>query len=281
VDGLGGGPHYRVPAGPVVEPGPVIRMVTATGGRSADLRADRLPVSTTSLWTRSERPDPSDLPLRLHHDVKARLGFEHAVINRHRTSVRRPSREGDRIGHHQLLRSVGPPRLTPLGPGRDWEVDHVVTDADGEVLCVETFSAVGYEPGPRSIRPEGPVRPDGASGPPSGVGRWSLSTISRAAEACRVWTPVHHDPDGARRAGLPGVVACTQHLAAMAEQAAIDAVGAGSIVAQLDLRMRRPVLAGPAPVLSVRTGRDTSELVLRWEQGGEVTTIARVVLRGR
>ena len=115
---VAGAPHHRVPAGQVVELGPVVRMVEATGGRLADVRGDRLPVATTSLWSRSTRPDPDDLPLRLHFDVKARLGFEHAVITRHRTTVRRPSRVGDRIGHHQQLRSIGAPRPTPLGPGR-------------------------------------------------------------------------------------------------------------------------------------------------------------------
>ncbi|UDY37838.1 MaoC family dehydratase [Dermatobacter hominis] len=271
MDGIAGGPHHRVPAGPVVELGPVVRMVRATGGRPADLRTDRLPVTTTSLWTRSDRPDADEVPLQLHFDVKARLGFEHAVITRHRTAVRRPTRVGDRIGHHQQLRSLGPSRMTPLGPGRDWEVDHVLTDADGEVLSIETFGAVGYVPTPRSVRPED-LAP--------AVEPWTTSGIARAAAACRVWAPAHHDPEAARRAGLPGVIACTQHLAAMAEHEARSAAPAGEavVVARLDLRMRRPVVAGPAPIVSVRPGRTRGEVVVRWEQRSEVTTVARVLL---
>ncbi len=268
----GGGPHHRVAPGHEVELAPVVRMVEATGGRAADLRTDRLPVTTTSLWTRADRPDPDDLPLHLHFDVKARLGFEHAVITRHVTTVRRPARLGDRIGHHQELRSVGSPRPTPLGPGRDWQIDHVLTDAGGAVLSVETYTAVGYDPRPRSVRPAG-------SAAPGGEGRWSEVGVSRSTAACRVWAPVHHDPAAARRAGLPGVIACTQHLAAMAEHAAVSAAGPGSVVARLELRMRRPVVAGEAPRVSVRPGGSRDELVVRVEQSGEVTTVARVVLR--
>jgi hypothetical protein len=280
VDELGGGPQHRVPAGPVVELDPVARLVDAVGGPISAVRPDRLPVSTTSLWTRSERSDPDDVPLRLHFEVKARLGFEHAVIGRHRTSVRRAARVGDRIGHHQRLRSVGPPRTTPLGPGRAWEVDHVLTDAAGEVLSVETFSAVGYAPRPaarRSAR-RGDRRDEGGG---RTAGPWSASGIARAASACRVWAPVHHDPVAAQRAGLPGVIACTQHLAAVAELLALSTAPEGSrpVVAELDLRMRRPVVAGPAPAVTTHPGRARGEVVVRWEQGGAVTTVARVRLR--
>lgn len=233
----------------VVGMGPVAALADAVGVGVGWLRSDRLPASSTSLWTRPERPDLSVVPLALHFEVKAALGFDHAVIVGHRTTVRRASRVGDRIGHHQELRSIGPVRPTSLGPGRSWSVDHVLTDHTGAVLQVETFTAVGYDPsgaGGTSRRGAGSVRRRG-----EGPSRWTRSTISRAAAAARVWAPVHHDPAAAHRAGLPDVIACTQHLAMVVERAALEASGTRGPralrVATLDLRIRRPVVAGTSP----------------------------------
>lgn len=222
-------------------------MWEATGGDVSALRVDRLPVSSTSLWSRPAVPDVRHVALRLHHDVKGALGFEHAVISRYRIDSVRPSRIGDVLGHHQVLRSVGDERMTALGWGRSWDVEHVFTDADGRVLQIETFTAVGYRPTRRS--PSGDRRRLVGSGEQS----WTVPSLSSAAAACRVWSPVHHDPDAARRSGLPGVIACTQHLAAMLEMAELRGtwrdggcagVGGGfGAATRLDLRMRRPLFA--------------------------------------
>ena len=140
-------PVHRVAPGAPVTLDPVVRFWTATGGDVGMIRVDRLPITSTSLWTRPVRPDPDHVPLQLHFDVKEALGFEHAVIATHRTVLHRPSRVGDRVGHHQALRAIGPERMTALGRGRSWEVDLVLTDARGDLLQVETFSAFGYRPG--------------------------------------------------------------------------------------------------------------------------------------
>lgn len=242
------GLQHVVAPGAVVELDPVARFVSATGGNVSAIRVDRLPIASTSLWTRPARsdwlrPEPVLRPLQLHFDVKAALGFEQAVVSRLRIDVVRPTRLGDRVGHHQQVRSVGPERTTALGPGRTWEVDHVLTDADGDVLQIETFTAVGYRPGEGGRRLG--TRGGDRSGDRSDRTVWSIRDLSRAAAACRVWAPVHHDPDAARRAGLPGVIACTQHLAAIAERADLADVGSGRrpFLDHLDLRMSRPVVA--------------------------------------
>lgn len=238
--------HYRVAPTTVVELGPVVGMWEATGGDVSALRVDRLPISSTSLWSRPAVPDPLGVTLRLHFDVKAALGFEHAVISRYLIDVQRRSRVGDVIGHHQVLRCVGPERMTALGWGRSWTVDHVLIDADGQVLQTEAFTAVGYHPSMGV--------PRGARLPQSGSdeAQWTIRSLSRAAAACRVWSPVHHDPGAARRSGLPGVIACTQHLAAMLEQDALRngngtgvdrGRGRGGGATRLDLRMRRTLFA--------------------------------------
>lgn len=256
--------------------GPVVAMVLATGGRAGSIRVDRLPVSTTSLWTRPARPDADDVPLSLHFRVKAALGFEHAVIDRYRIEVVRALRVGDRVGHHQRLRSVGPVTLTSRGPLRRWEVDLIVTDGSGDVVGVETFGAVGYVPGGRRRGPgsdssQHPTRPAA----PKVVERWTDRTISRAADACRVWAPVHHDRSAAVAAGLTGPIACTQHLAAMVEHAA-TVVG---VPAELDLRMRRPVTAGTAPEVTIDPV-GSSRLVVRVSQDGAVCARAAIRLAG-
>jgi len=261
-----------------VQLAPVVRFVEATRGKVASIRANRLPVASTSLWTRSAFDDPAEIPLRLHFEVKDALGFDHAVIVRHRTSVVRQTRTGERIGSHQQLRSVSGTSRTPLGPGRRWEVDLVLFDARERVVQVETFTALGYRPEAPTARPvrTGPPRPD--PGTRSGEARWTDRTIARAAAACRVWAPVHHDPVAARRADLPGVIACTQHLVAMVEHSVGSLWEPGS-VGCIDIRFRRPVAAGPAPVVTVQPGRGRSDARVRVVQAGAVSCEATVVHR--
>lgn len=235
-----GVPVHRVAPGAPVTLDPVVRFWTATGGDVGMIRVDRLPITSTSLWTRPVRPDPDHVPLQLHFDVKEALGFEHAVIATHRTVLHRPSRVGDRVGHHQALRAIGPERMTALGRGRSWEVDLVLTDARGDLLQVETFSAFGYRPGTgsRASRPRGAGQ--GRQGDSPGV---SGHRIRAAAAASRVWAPVHHDVVAARRAGFDGVIACTQHLAAIAEQTRLREARPHGSVRVLEVRMGRPVVA--------------------------------------
>lgn len=275
-----GRPRHRAAAGSEVRLDPVVRFVEATGAAAASIRTDRLPVTSTSLWTRSEVDDPDEVPLRLHFDVKAASGYDHAVIVGHRTEVRRPSRLGDLVGSHQVLRSIGPVGPTPLGPGRRWQVDLVLSDADEEVIQVETFTALGYRPG-------GPVNPSVRPEPRSERGSrvvgpaaplWWSRTIAAASAACRVWAPVHHDPDAARRAGLPGVIAATQHLVAIVEHAVGSLWDPGSI-GSLDLRLRRPVTVGPAPEVAVEWGRRGKVATVRLRQAGVVCCEAAVCRR--
>ena len=270
--------HHEVVPGVEVELGPVVRMTRLAGGPGvAALRVDRLPVTTTSLWTRSPVPDPAEIPLRLHFELKAELGFDHAVIDRFRIEVRRPTRVGDRVGHFQRVRSIGPPTSTALGPGRRWEVDHVLTDADGDVLSVETFAAVGYVPQRRTRpRPRPGVGPDRRSdGHESGPTDRSLSM---AAASCRVWALVHHDPVAATRAGLPGVIACTQQLATVVERWALQSSWPGATVRTLELQMRRPVVAGPVPEVVVGPGRSRCERLVTVSQAGSERVRAAVRL---
>lgn len=242
------------------------------------IRVDRLPVTSTSMWTRAAGPAPSEVPLSLHFEVKAALGFDHAVIVGHRTRVERATRVGDRVGHHQELRRIGPERRTVRGPGRSWEIDQVITDVHGAVLQIETFHAVGYRPvaGVRTAALDPDRRPVNRD-----PGRWTDRSISRAAAALRVWTPVHHDIRAAQRAGLAGVIACTQHLAAAVEWAVVDVVGAGSVVADLSLRMRRPVVAGSAPQLVVERGPGRGGLQVLVRQHGRLCCVATVTTSAR
>lgn len=278
---LPGDRHHEVGPGPVVELGPVVRMTQLAGGPSlAALRVDRLPVSTTSLWTRPPLPDPGDVPMRLHFELKAELGFEHAVIERCRIEARRPSRVGDRIGHFQRVRSIGPPTSTALGPGRRWEVDHVLTDESGEVLSIETFAAVGYVPQARSRSRRRPrPGPGSAPGRPAPErGGLTDRGLSVAAAACRVWAPVHHDPMAATRAGLPGVIACTQQLVTVLERSALESAEPGSTVRSLELHMRRPVTTGPALLVTIRPGASQRERQVTVSQSGSVRASCAVQL---
>lgn len=106
------------------------------------------PPSMVSVWFRPHHWAPGrteqHLPLKVHFDLKERLGLPEAVMTDNTLVFHEPVRMGDRLRTHQLLRSVSDEKTTKLGTGRFWVIDVVYHNQRGDLVCVETYTGFGY-----------------------------------------------------------------------------------------------------------------------------------------
>lgn len=107
------------------------------------------PPTTLSLWMRPHYWEPGavgeQVALKVHFDLKERFGLPEAVMTDNTLVFHEPVRPGDRIGHHQVLRSVSPPKTTKLGTGRFWVIDIEYHNQRGELVGVESYTGFGYK----------------------------------------------------------------------------------------------------------------------------------------
>lgn len=104
--------------------------------------------STLSLWMRPHYWEPGaegeQVALKVHFDLKERLGLPEAVMTDNTVVFHDPVRPGDVISHAQILRSVSGLKTTKLGTGRFWVIDIEYKNQNGDLVGVENYTGFGY-----------------------------------------------------------------------------------------------------------------------------------------
>ena len=88
------------------------------------------------------------LPLKVHFDLKERLGLPEAVMTDNTMVFHEPVRPGDVLTTRQILRSVSDEKKTKLGTGRFWVIDVQYTTQRDELVGVESYTGFGYRRDP-------------------------------------------------------------------------------------------------------------------------------------
>jgi uncharacterized protein len=109
------------------------------------------PPTMLSVWFRPHHWAPArteeHLPLKVHFDLKERLGLPEAVMTDNTMVFHEPVRPGDVLTTHQILRSVSDEKKTKLGTGRFWVIDVEYTNEHGQTVGVESYTGFGYRRG--------------------------------------------------------------------------------------------------------------------------------------
>ena len=237
-----------------------------------------LPLSTLSLWMRPHRWSPGaateQVALKVHFDLKDRLGLPEAIMSDNTVVFHEPVRPGDVISHRQVLRSVSGPKTTRLGSGRFWVIDVEYHNQHGDLVGVESYTGFGYqrgevaaaEPAPASrTRPQpGTAEPGPAAKPdpahdqvsvgdalPDLVHHVTATTVVLGALASRDWRPMHHDYRFAtERNGTRDIFLNTPNQLAWIERAITDWTGPKGRLGRVSFRMQDPVFPGDTMTIS-------------------------------
>lgn len=106
------------------------------------------PPAMISVWMRPLMFKPGDgdaiRPLEVHFRLKEAFDLPEGIVTGNEIEFRTPVRMGDRIRTRQEVREIGDVRTNRLGTGRDWMIDVVYTNAEDEVLAVETYRMFSY-----------------------------------------------------------------------------------------------------------------------------------------
>jgi len=121
---------------------------------------------------------------------------------------------------------------------------------------------------PRSVTPA-----------PVTLGPVTRTDLVRYAGASGDFNPLHHDPDFARAAGLPDVMAHGMYSAGLVASQVERWFGAGSMV-RFAVRFRAPVWVGDRLVLSCDR-IDGADLDLSLRRGDDIVLSATVRLAGK
>ena len=123
------------------------------------------PPTMLSVWFRPHHWAPGRteerLPLRVHFDLKERLGLPEAVMTDNTMTFYEPVRPGDVLRTRQVLRSVSDLKRTKLGTGRFWVIDVEYANQRGELVGIESYTGFGY-------RRQDDAGPGAAAGPGAG-----------------------------------------------------------------------------------------------------------------
>ena len=251
-----------------------------------------LPLSTLSLWMRPHRWAPGaaseQVALKVHFDLKERLGLPEAIMSDNTILFHEPVRPGDVVSHRQVLRSVSGPKTTRLGSGRFWVIDVEYHNQDGDLVGVESYTGFGYrrdEPaaeqataaGRTTARsaPDGPsptaepdlahdqadaAKPDPAHDQvvvgdalPELTHEVTATTVVLGALASRDWRPMHHDYRFAtERNGTRDIFLNTPNQLAWMERAVTDWTGPKGRLGRVSFRMHDPVFPGDEMTISAR-----------------------------
>ena len=251
-----------------------------------------LPLSTLSLWMRPHRWAPGaaseQVALKVHFDLKARLGLPEAIMSDNTIVFHDPVRPGDVVSHHQVLRSVSGPKTTRLGSGRFWVIDVEYHNQGGDLVGVESYTGFGYRRGkppdqaaPVSEQataqpaPDGPgptaeperahdqisaAKPDPAHDQvvvgdtlPELSHEVTATTVVLGALASRDWRPMHHDYRFAtERNGTRDIFLNTPNQLAWMERAVTDWTGPKGRLGRVSFRMQDPVFPGDEMTISAR-----------------------------
>jgi len=109
------------------------------------------PPTMISVWFRPHHWSPGRteeaVPLKVHFDLKERLGLPEAVMTDNTITFYEPVRVGDRLKTYQVLRSVSDLKKTKLGLGRFWVLDVEYENQKGEKVATESYTGFGYRRG--------------------------------------------------------------------------------------------------------------------------------------
>lgn len=177
-------------------------------------------------------------------------------------------------------------------PGRAGDM-RVVTlaasygDAATGEICVRETMTILEKAAPAAA--SNPTPPGGRQAPdlPLGAGDPLIATLGpvtrtdlvRYAGASGDFNPLHHDPDFARAAGLPDVMAHGMYSAGLVASQVERWFGAGSM-ARFAVRFRAPVWLGASLALSGHQ-TEAGRLDLTLRQGGDVVLSASAELAGK
>ncbi|MFM8863089.1 MAG: hypothetical protein ACKOIA_11665 [Acidimicrobiia bacterium] len=219
-------------------------------------------------FVRPSSPPSTEVPATgvvLHDELKQVLGLPIAIAVGYELDLVGAVGVGDRLVATERVASVGEPRTSRLGVGRDWGIEVTTTTTTGAPVGIERFRMFGY-------RTEGASMPSGAtSSPPTSAAStaaevgadWTETLavdaefIVRAATANRVWAPAHHRSTAARAAGLSDIILDTSSQVALLAGAARRHRTAAPL-RSVELSMRRPILPGAEVVLAgIDDGADT------------------------
>lgn len=202
--------------------------------------------------------------LTLHDEVKQACGLPSGIAGGYEMVLHALLHDGDRLELVERVASLGEPETTRLGPGRRWVIENEVTRVgDGELVAVERFHMLGYDPS--DAGPPAPVRPDPVSqrGPVRAapldqvhVEELDVTAVAivMGASANRVWTPAHVDVEAAAAAGIADLFLDTSTQVGLLSVVGGRAAHAEARPGRLSLRMRRPVLRGDHLVLEATAG---------------------------
>ena len=243
----------RAPSAPV-DADTVARWCAVLGAGWA-VEADAVvPTLMYPTFVRPSSPPSADAPATgvvLHDELKQALELPIAIAVGYELELVGPVEPGDRLVAVERVASVGEPRASRLGEGRDWVIEVTTATIVGAPVGVERFRMFGY-------RTDGaPMTSGAASTPPTSDDGpdWTETVaidadfIVRAATANHVWAAAHHRSAAARTAGLPDIILDTSSQVALlagAAQRRRPQVPLRSV----ELAMRRPILPGVEVVLA-------------------------------
>jgi len=204
-------------------------------------------------FVRPSSPPSADVPATgvvLHDDLKQALDLPIAIAVGYELELVGAVQPGDRLVAVERVASVGEPRASRLGEGRDWVIEVATATTTGAPVGVERFRMFGYR------TDVAPTTSGAASNPPPpDVGPDWTETLAvdadfivRAATANHVWAPAHHRSAAARAAGLPDIILDTSSQVALLAGAA-QRRRPSTPLRSVELAMRRPILPGVEVVI--------------------------------
>ncbi len=109
-------------------------------------------------WRPERQGPPTHRGSSLHEQLKDALGYPLGIAAGYELEMHRPLHDGDRLEAVERIASVGEPEQTRLGPGRRWVVENTCTlVGSGELVAVERFSMLGYDPAATPVPPAPPT----------------------------------------------------------------------------------------------------------------------------
>lgn len=189
-------------------------------------------------------PIDGSTQLGLHDRLKDQLGLPVGIAVGYELECHAPLHDGDRLSSVERIASVGDLRDTKFGPGRDWVVEVASANAAGDLVGIERWSMLGYDPSQsvRSTRAHATTAP--GDDEPS---QWSATVevtrdlVVGGATVDRVWTAGHHDDVAAKAAGLPGIILDTSTWVSLAATHAARWIGGDPRPGRVSLSMKRPM----------------------------------------
>ena len=134
-----------------VETGPIRTYAAAVQDANPRYWSETDPIAPPAMVSAWFQPHPWEpgsaepaVPLALHFEVKALLGYPAAVMTGCALTFFAPVRPGDSLTSAQRLVAVGEERATRLGTGRSWEIDVEYTSELGAPVASERWTAFGY-----------------------------------------------------------------------------------------------------------------------------------------